>query len=141
MKRIFHTWDKWECYPAGLYETNPPNGMTADEARTAYATFLKDSPRFRKALAGVLRDWPNSTEHYLTNERMNRIAWLGQAAVCYDMGIPQDFRSGYFQMTKTEQAHADRVALNALNEWLIIRGEPFLPDVDSAGSRTQANLY
>jgi len=71
MERIFHTWDQWECYPAGFYETKPPHkDMTIDECKQAYADFLRDSDRFRHAGLQVLLEWPNSCEHYLTNERM-----------------------------------------------------------------------
>lgn len=141
MERIFHTWDEWECYPAGFYDPKPPEGMTADDARREYATFLRNDARFREALQQVLREWPNSCEHYLSNERMNRIAWLGQAAMCRATGVSSEFRSGYSRLTKNEQRRADETALEALNEWLAARGEPILPDLDAARSRTQANLY
>ena len=32
----------------------------------------------------VIVEWVNSCEHYLSNFAMNRIAWVGQAAMCYD---------------------------------------------------------
>lgn len=140
MERIYHTWDKWECYPAGFYETKPPKGMTDEQARQEYARFLRNPERFREALRGVLADWPNSCEHYLSNERMNRIAWLGQAAMCYATGVPQEFRGGYNRLTRTEQRRADEVALEALNQWLIDRGED-PHTLETAQSRTKANLY
>lgn len=141
MDRIYHTWDAWECYPAGLYETNPPaEGMTAQECRDAYAEFLRDLPRFRAALEGVLAKWPNSTEHYLTNERMNRIAWLGQAAMCLDSRVPRAFRSGYMLLSTEEQAAADELALEFLNKFMAARGEPALT-ADEARSKTGADLY
>lgn len=141
MERIYHTWDEWECYPAGFYEVKPPKGMTEEQARREYASFLRDDGRFREALAGVLADWPNSCEHYLTNERMNRIAWLGQAAMCYATGVSSEFRSGYNRLTANEKHRADLAALDALNQWLSSRGEPRIPDLTYAASRTQANLY
>ena len=140
MNRIYHTWDKWECYPAGFYETHPPEGMTDAAARDAYAEFLRDDGRFREALDGVLRDWPNSCEHYLSNERMNRLAWLGQAAMCYATGVSRQFRSGFNRLTGAEQDNANLTALEALNYWLTERGEPVL-DMDAAQSKTEMNLY
>lgn len=141
MKRVFHQWHEWECYPAGFYETHPPHeGMTADECHDAYADFLRDPERFRAALEGVLRDWPNSTEHYLTNDRMNRIAWLGQAAMCYESRMPAMFRSGFSLLSSEEQEAANLIALEYLNRFLVSRGEPALP-LEEAGSRTQMDLY
>lgn len=141
MQRIYHTWEKWECYPAGFYEVHPPReGMTAQECRDAYAEFLSDPERFRAGLEGVLADWPTSCEHYLSNERMNRIAWLGQAAMCHQTGVPRQFRGGFMQLTAEQQAAADALALEYLNRFLVARGEPALT-IEEAASKTGADLY
>lgn len=141
MNRVYHTWDAWECYPAGMYETKPPHeGMTAQECRDTYAEFLRDPDRFRAGLEGVLADWPHSIEHYLTNERMNRIAWLGQAAMCHETRVPRAFRSGFALLTPDEQEAADRLALEYLNRFLVGRGEAALT-LEEARSRTEADLY
>lgn len=140
MKRIYYTWEKWECYPAGFYNDDPPRDMTAQEATEAYMYFLRDIPRFEKALQRVLDEWPRSTEHYLSNESMNRIAWLGQAAMCIDAGVPACFRGGFNLLTKEEQAAANESALKYLNKWLESRGEPTLT-LGGAASKTVANLY
>lgn len=141
MERIYHTWDEWECYPAGMYETKPPGeDMTAEECRDAYAEFLRDPDRFRAGLEGVLADWPNSTEHYLTNERMNRIAWLGQAAMCHETRVPRAFRAGFMLLSTGEQDAANRLALEYLNRFLTGRGEAALT-MEEAQSRTEADLY
>ncbi|MFB5624636.1 MAG: IbrB-like domain-containing protein, partial [Nitrosopumilus sp.] len=92
--RIFHTFDKWECHKAGFYASKK-DGMTADECEQAYADFLSDTNLFASVLENVISEWVNSCEHYLTNRAMNRIAWLGQAAICYHSGIPSKFCSGY----------------------------------------------
>lgn len=141
VERIYHTWDAWECYRAGFYEPKPPAGMTPDEARDEYTKFLRDLPRFRKALQGVITEWINSCEHYLSNERMNRIAWLGQAACCYDTGVSKEFRGGYARLTQTQQKAADETALDALNQWLGNHSQPMLPDLEAAASKTQMDLY
>lgn len=93
-ERIFHTFDKWECEKAGLYKTSV-DGMTADQCKEAYRDFLSDTDRFREAAECVISDWEKSCEHYLTNFAMNRIAWIGQAAVCYATGIPSKFCGGF----------------------------------------------
>ncbi len=141
VERIYHTWDRWECYPAGLYETRPPTeGMTAQECRDAYTEFLRDLERFRAGLEAVLAEWPHSTEHYLTNERMNRIAWLGQAAMCQQTRVPRAFRSGFMQLSDAEQVAANELALEYLNRFLTGRGEKPLT-MEEAQSRTEADLY
>jgi len=139
IKRIYHTWDKWECYPAGFYE-NGKDGMTDQECKDAYRYFLSDLPRFGMAMDRVLSEWKNSCEHYLTNEGMNRIAWMGQSAACIDMGIPSKYRSGYFLLTDEQQKAADLLALEYLNKWLSSKG--FDPvDLEGAGVKAKVNLY
>ena len=140
MKRVYHTWDEWECYPAGFYEVRPPAPLDAEEARLLYAEFLRNTPRFRAALSRLPVEWPNSTEHYLSNERMNRIAWLGQAAACIDTGLPSAFRGGYFHLSEDERHTADLTALELLNEWLTSRGEPTV-DLVGAGTKAKVDLY
>ena len=114
--------------------------MTAADATKAYATFLRDIPRFSAALQRVLREWPNSCEHYLSNVNMNRIAWLGQASMCIETRVPAMFRTGYHALTDDEKRAADAAALVALNQWLTARGEEALT-LETAESRTEANLY
>lgn len=140
MIRIYHTWDEWECYPAGFYENRPPRGMTPKQAIDEYSVFLRDLPRFECALQRVLAEWPNSCEHYLSNENMNRIAWLGQAALCIDTGIPAVFRSGFGKLTEDEKLAANLMALKYLNIWLKARGEGELT-LETSKSKTKADLY
>ena len=140
MQRIYHTWDEWECYPAGFYDNKPPSGMTPDEAVLAYTSFLRNPSRFESALKLVLSRWKNSCEHYLSNENMNRIAWLGQAAMCISTGVPSAFRSGFNRLSEKEQLAANMMALKYLNIWLVKRGEHRLT-LDKAKSRTVADMY
>lgn len=117
-QRIFHTYDKWECHKAGFY--NPTKkGMNKEECEAEYCSFLKDEDQFRKALNSVITEWKHSCEHYLTNASMNRIAWLGQASLCYAKGIPSTFRAGFHLLTEEEQNKANKIALEYLNKWLI----------------------
>jgi hypothetical protein len=140
VRRIYHTWEKWECYPAGFYENQAPDGMAAGAALKAYAVFLRDTPRFERALERVINEWKNSCEHYLSNENMNRIAWLGQASMCIETRIPACFRGGFNTLKPQEQATANAAALKWLNVWLERRGEPTLT-MEEAGPKTKMDLY
>lgn|GEM_PF-119018 len=140
--RIYHTWDKWEAFAAGFFDSTPPNRtLTADRMKAMYADFLRDIPRFQIAMDGVFKDWPNSTEHNLSNERMNRIAWLGQAAMCWDSGVPAAFCNGFSLMSKEEQERANQAAFEHLNKWLASVGRPTLATLKDAERKTQPELY
>jgi ParB-like chromosome segregation protein Spo0J len=137
--RVFHTYDKWECHKAGFYATKK-DGMTKGDCEQFYADFLSDLPRFERALSGVITEWVNSCEHYLTNASMNRIAWLGQAAVCYESGIPSQFCSGFNLLTEEQQNSANLMALKYLNKWLVSRGMAEVDLQDAMTVRT-STLY
>lgn len=116
--RIFHTHDKWECHKAGFYASKK-EGLDAEQCELMYAEFLRDDERFRDALGRLTVEWIHSCEHYLTNKAMNRIAWLGQAAMCYATGVPSVFCSGFNRLSQDEQERANQTALEYLNMWLI----------------------
>lgn len=138
--RILHTWDKWECYRAGFYAERPPNGMTQAQGEEEYRAFLSDLGAFEKALHTVITEWKFSCEHYLTNDRMNRIAWLGQASVAQARFIPSGCRGGYNLMADEQKRAADALALVYLNKWLEANGREAVT-LEMAGGRTDAELY
>lgn len=137
--RILHTYDKWECYPAGFYE-NKAEGLTKEQCEEVYRNLLSDTTEFEKALERVITEWPKSCEHYLTNENMNRIAWLGQASLCISCGVPSVFRGGFMLLTSEQQLIANQTALKYLNIWLVKNGRKEL-GLEEAQSKTDANIY
>jgi hypothetical protein len=139
-ERIFHTFEKWECHKAGFY-ANSKAGMTADQCEREYASFLSNDELFRGGLQGVLDNWINSCEHYLTNKAMNRIAWLGQAAMCYATGVPSKFCSGFNLLTNEQQNHANELALEALNFWMKKYGRSEITMEDALSIGRQVNIY
>ena len=141
MERIYHTWDKWECFPAGFYNERPPHkDWTDDYCVLVYETLLRNTPLFEAALQRVITEWVKSCEHYLSNERMNRIAWLGQASLCIAFKIPSRYRGGFNRLSDAEQAQANECALKYLNKWLASKGHKALT-MEEAQSKTQADLY
>jgi ParB-like chromosome segregation protein Spo0J len=138
--RIFHEWEDWECFPAGFYSDKPPKKMTVEQCEIAYRDFLADLPKFENALKMLIEKWKNSCEHYLTNSKMNRIAWLGQASMCIDSGIPSRFCGGYNLLSSEQQKDADLKALEYLNFWLVQNNRTPLT-WEEAQSKTKADIY
>jgi hypothetical protein len=138
--RIFHTWEKWECHKAGFYASKK-DGMTQEQCENAYAEFLSDSERFKQGLEGVLNNWVNSCEHYLTNKAMNRIAWLGQAAMCYSTGVPSKYCSGFNLLSQDQQDAANELALEYLNKWMIKYNREQITMEDALSIGRQVNIY
>lgn len=119
---------------------HPPKGMTDNDCEETYKELLVDIPEFKRIMYLVLRDWPNSCEHNLTNERMNRIAWMGQAALCYKYGIPSRYRGGYHLLTDKQKYNADKAALEVINHWRFLRGYASY-NMKEVESKTQMDLY
>lgn len=137
--RVFHTFEKWECHKAGFYASTK-QGMTKKQCEQFYADFLSNYDRFADALEHVVTEWKHSCEHYLTNESLNRIAWLRQASVCYESGIPSCFCGGFNLLTEEQQNKANLLALKYLNKWLLANGRQET-DLDSAMTSRQSTLY
>lgn len=138
--RIFHTFEKWECYKAGFYAT-ALNGVTKEECERMYQSFLSSEEVFSAALQRVITEWKHSCEHYLTNAAMNRIAWLGQAAACYAMGIPSSFRGGFNLLSEEQREKANLVALRYLNKWLTENGRPEVTLSEAYSGDRQSDIY
>jgi ParB-like chromosome segregation protein Spo0J len=138
--RIFHEWQDWECYPAGFYSDKPIAGKTVEDCENMYMDFLSDIPRFQAALERVISEWKYSCEHYLTNEKMNRIAWLAQASMCLETGVSSRFCGGYNMLSKEQKEAADLKAFEYLNIWLERNGRPQVSWED-AQSKSKADLY
>lgn len=139
--RIFHTHDKWECLQAGFYKTTPPEGLTSEQCEAFYAEFLSNDKRFRDALEKVITQWKHSCEHYLTNKAMNRIAWLGQAAMCYETGVSSKFCGGFYLMDEKKQDIANRTAHEYLNKWLVENGRPEVSFDEAYSTGRQVEIY
>lgn len=129
-ERIFHTFDKWECYKAGFYN-NKKEGWTDEQCENEYVRILTDLNLFASILEKVITEWKHSCEHYLTNKSMNRIAWLGQAAVCCHSGVPAVYSNAYYKLDKKQKNKANKVALSYLNKWLLNHSMA-KTDIDSA---------
>ena len=114
--------------------------MSKAQCEEFYAEFLGDLERFETALSKVISEWKNSCEHYLTNASLNRIAWLGQASVCYESGIPSVYCGGYNLLTEKQQQAADEMALKYLNLWLE-KNNMELVNLDDARTSRQSTLY
>ena len=138
--RIFHTYDKWECHKAGFYKSSK-DGWTHDQSKSEFIRIISDQELFSEILNKLIIEWKHSCEHYLTNKSMNRIAWLGQAAVCYHSGVPSCYSSAWFDIPKEVQDQANETALKYLNKWLLMNGRSENDFNEAASIGRQIELY
>jgi ParB-like chromosome segregation protein Spo0J len=138
--RIFHTYDKWECYPSGFYESKHPT-KSNEECAKEFVEILSDQELFASILERVIVEWKYSCEHYLTNKSMNRIAWLGQAAVCLHSGIPSRYSGSWFDMSEESRSEANETALTYLNKWLLLNSRSEVTMREALNIGRQIELY
>jgi hypothetical protein len=139
-ERIFHTYEKWECHKAGFYASRK-DGMTQGACEHEYLRILSNDVLFSNALQRVITEWKYSCEHYLTNKAMNRIAWLGQAAVCISTGVPSKYSSGWNLLNDDQQNKANEMALYYLNKWMKQNSRVELTMEEALSIGRQVNIY
>lgn len=125
-----------------MFYNKVPNGMSPEEARGAYASFLSDIDRFRNSMQRVVCEWPISCEQFLSNPYINRIAWLGQVSAYYELRLPAMFRGGFKLLAGEQQAMANAAARNYLDKWLHAPREkaPIQPSIGQPPSSTMGRL-
>lgn len=138
--RVFHTHDKWELVEYGFFNNTHPR-LSIEQCRYKYKELMSDPAMFEDVIKEVFETCPNSCEHNLTNRSLNRIAWIGQAAVAFKYRVPAIFCSGFQMLEDEEQDAANEVAFEALNEWLSSRGLPTETFEIAYQSGRQVELY
>lgn len=116
MERIFHHYDKWEDYHAGMYDED----KTDRQKRVFRAARILGSPILcRRAMEKVIAEWKIATEYNLSNAEINRKAWLGQAACCCFAGIHEDeTREAWGLLSDRERVQANMIASDIIKRWL-----------------------
>ena len=116
MERIFHHYNKWEDYHAGMYDESKDG--RAERVRKA-AEILGTPDTCRKAMEKVVAEWVKATEYNLSNAEINRKAWLGQAACCCWAGVHEDeTREAWSLMTEAQRIEANAIAADIIKKWV-----------------------
>ena len=117
VKKVYHKYDNWECFHSGMY--SPVVNSLLQENRERYKDFLSDLELFNSAISKVFQEWKISCENFLTNQEINRIAWLGQASACIQIQVSSAYCSGFWLLDEKQQQAANKLAFNRIREWII----------------------
>lgn len=114
--RIYHPYTKWEDYIHGMWKPNRKDEL--EELLPIAIQFTGDHERYGAAMQRVIVEWPIGCEHNLTDHSMNQKAWVGHAAVCLELGIPEYVtRAAWHYLTKEQQDLANAQADRAIKDW------------------------
>lgn len=119
VQRVYRNFKDWECVEAGMYDSGYCTQSDRSAFMQEYAFFLSDLDRFQEGIDQVFKYWPVSCENFLTDNQINRIAWLGQASACVSVGLPCCFCGGFWLLTETQQREANSLAHFNIRKWII----------------------
>lgn len=116
IERIYHGWDKWEDHKNGFY--NNISGANKQEMIDKVIELFTDPEKTKEYMLKVVKEWVYSCQHNLTNESMNKIAYIGQGACCLYAGVPSTVTmEAWSKVPRKYQEIADNIADEVLKVW------------------------
>jgi len=117
MKRIYHPYWLWEDFSHGFYDNC--SGSIKQEKIQKCIEMFNSEQLTRENMFKVVNGWKYSCEHNLTNESMNKIAYIGQGACCIYAKIPNTITMECWSLlTKEAQDRSNIIAKEALESWI-----------------------
>ena len=115
--RIYHPYWLWEDYKAGFYDNC--SGDIKKKHIESVLFLFKDKELTKEYMNKVITEWKYSCEHNLTNDSLNKIAYIGQGACCIYAGVPNTVTmEAWSLLDKSIQKQADLIAEKVLNTWI-----------------------
>ena len=117
--RVWHPYWKWEEKDFNMWGTVQDRTKYLERA----IEFTGDAKRYGKYMMRVVKEWPYSCEHNLTDRSQNRRAWVGHAACALALQCPEDIvRQAWSHLTEQQQNEANAQADQAIGYWECQRG-------------------
>lgn len=125
--RYFCHYENLEEYKFGMWRR--PKAVEFDRNTSEARSFMMDVDRFSRSMSEVCDEWVNSCKVNFTTPSINPVAWLGQAAVCHALCVPESCtRAAWVQLPFEIQERANASAKGHIAEWMadqIGQGELF----------------
>jgi hypothetical protein len=116
MKRIFHPYWLWEDYKAGFYDN--VSGEKKKEFIVKVLEMFNDKKLTKDNMLFVVENWKYSCEHNLTNDSLNKIAYIGQSACAVYAGVPCTITMECWSMLSEEvKKRSNKIALEVIEIW------------------------
>lgn len=117
LEQVFHPYNVWEDYKHGFYENI--SGKPKQEMIKKVVDFFSDPNQVEEIMFRVVKEWFYSCEHNLTNNGMNKIAYIGQASLSYLHNVPATITmEAWSSVPKEYQDSSNEIAQRAYNFWL-----------------------
>lgn len=115
--RVYKPYWKWEDYQNGMWRkvSTQEEILFLDWA----IDFTGDHKRYGAAMGKVIGSWRETMLHNLTNPSINRRAFLGHCACCYESGCPEYIvRMAWKRLTDEQRILADNEAQIRIDNWM-----------------------
>lgn len=122
LKRIFHPYTKWECFKSGMWR------QVSSKSRAKYLAkaieFTGNAELYGSFMLKVIRVWPITCEHHLSETGSNRKAFIGHAAATMAIDCPEDItRQAWGHLSQKQQYDANEQARIAIEIWETMQNE------------------
>lgn len=116
MQRIYYRYELLEDWQSGFYWNE--SGLNRQQLKEKCNEFFCNKKLVRKYMEMTIKNWPYSCQHNLSNEAMNRVAWLGQSAVCLYCKCPSQITMETWREVPQEcRDEADRIANEIIKKY------------------------
>ena len=116
--QIFHHYSFWEDYKHNFYDN--VSGIEKDKKRLLVFEMFNSEKLTRDCMTYVIKNWKYSMEHNLTNNSINKIAYIGQCACAYYGNIPNTVTMEcWSELSKEVQERSNKIAEELINKWIV----------------------
>jgi len=120
MKKTYHPYWLWEDYRVGFYSSC--SQKTKEEKKHLVVNMFSDYGLTMCYMNKVINTWFYSCEHFFTNESINRVAYLGQAACCLYGEVPNVLTmSVWSSLDENIRDRSDFLAKRIIKKWELKR--------------------
>ena len=114
MERVYHPYWNWEEIEHNMWGDVDDRKKYLKKA----IAFTSDHKKYGRFMMRVILEWPVSCENALTDNSINKKAWVGHAATALALGCPEDItREAWGNLTDEQQLLANNQARKAIQTW------------------------
>lgn len=114
LERVYHHYLDWEEIDHNMWGYVEDISGWIDKA----VKFTGDHNLYGRFMMRVIKEWPISCENALTDNKINRKAWIGHAAVALAIECPEHIvRLAWGKLTDEQRKLANEQADRAIRTW------------------------
>ena len=114
LKRVYHPYNEWEEVNFNMWG----NVCNFNHWLERAIEFTGNNILYGSYMIKVINDWPISCENALTDQYINKKAWIGHAASALAMNCPEHVtRKAWGYLTDEQKFLANKQAERAIRTW------------------------